>query len=79
MRICSIFDLRAELFSVTFDLTGRNFPVFPGKIDLGIALAHFELSAAELGLDPVIRLEDPAFAAEDLSYIASCSIKTASE
>lgn len=44
------------------------------KIDLGIALAHFELVAKESGLSPVLTLEDPGIAAEaDTAYIASFS------
>ena len=42
------------------------------KIDLGIALAHFELAAKESGLSPVLTIADPGIAAApDTEYIAS--------
>ena len=42
------------------------------KIDLGIALCHFELAAAECGLHPAFAMEDPRLqGAGDLRYIAS--------
>ncbi len=42
------------------------------KIDLGIALAHFELVAKESGLSPALFLDDPCIAAApDTDYIAS--------
>ena len=40
------------------------------KIDLGIALCHFDLMAAEEGLEPAFFLEDPGPEA-DMEYIAS--------
>jgi len=42
------------------------------RIDLGIALAHFELVAREGGISPALRLDDPGIAtAPDTEYIAS--------
>ena len=42
------------------------------KIDMGIALCHFELGALESGLHPVLHLEDPNLPAQEgLVYIAS--------
>ena len=42
------------------------------KIDIGIALAHFELAAKESGLSPVMAEADPGIPAdEDTGYIAS--------
>lgn len=42
------------------------------KIDLGIALCHFALSAKELGLNVEFSIRDPGIAAEpDTEYIAS--------
>ena len=42
------------------------------KIDLGIALAHFELAAKEGGLSPALTIADPGIAVEpDTEYIAS--------
>ncbi len=42
------------------------------KIDLGIALAHFELVAKESGFSPVLTFEDPGIGMEpDTTYIAS--------
>ena len=42
------------------------------KIDLGIALAHFELAAKEGGLSPALTIADPGIAAApDTEYIAS--------
>lgn len=41
------------------------------KIDLGIALSHFELGAQEAGLHPVFTLEDPDLDAGDLVWVAS--------
>ncbi len=40
-------------------------------IDMGIALCHFELSAAEAGLKPVFCRERPQLPSEGLEYIAS--------
>ena len=45
------------------------------KIDMGIALCHFELGALESGLRPAMKLEDPGLADRDgLIYIASFRI-----
>jgi len=44
------------------------------KIDMGIALCHFELAATDAGLDPHFVLSDPGLTAEDLEYIASYQI-----
>ena len=42
------------------------------KIDMGIALCHFELGASESGLRAVLNLEDPGIPVQDgLVYIAS--------
>ena len=42
------------------------------RIDLGIALAHFELAAKESGLSPALTIADPGIAAApDTAYIAS--------
>ena len=41
------------------------------RIDLGIALSHFELAAVECGFHPVFRLEDPGIPTEGAIYIAS--------
>ena len=42
------------------------------KIDMGIALCHFELAATEAGLRPALKTEDPSLPdAEGLVYIAS--------
>lgn len=41
------------------------------KIDMGIALCHFELSAAEDGFSPYFVLSDPGLSADGLEYIAS--------
>lgn len=42
------------------------------KIDLGIALAHFELAAAESGLSPALILDDPGLRTpDDTFYIAT--------
>ena len=42
------------------------------KIDMGIALCHFELGAIESGLRPALHVEDPAVPDRDgLIYIAS--------
>ena len=42
------------------------------KIDMGIALCHFELGAVESGLCPVLYVEDPELPGQDgLIYIAS--------
>ena len=46
------------------------------KIDMGIALCHFELGAVESGLCPVLYVEDPELPGQDgLIYIASFKIK----
>lgn len=41
------------------------------KIDIGIALCHFDLAAREAGLAPHFVQSDPGLAAEGLEYIAS--------
>ncbi len=41
------------------------------KIDMGIALCHFDLAAGEAGLSPRFTQSDPGLAAEGLEYIAS--------
>lgn len=41
------------------------------KIDMGIALCHFDLAAREAGLAPRFVQSDPGLAAEGLEYIAS--------
>lgn len=41
------------------------------RIDMGIALCHFELTAREAGLQPRFILSDPGIAADGLEYIAS--------
>lgn len=41
------------------------------KIDMGIALCHFDLAAREAGLEPHFVPSDPGLAAEGLEYIAS--------
>ncbi|MBP5294207.1 MAG: nitroreductase [Lachnospiraceae bacterium] len=46
------------------------------KIDMGIALSHFEAGAAECGLRPVLFVEDPCIPNnEGLTYIASYRIR----
>lgn len=40
-------------------------------IDMGIALCHFELSAAEAGLEPLFCRENPQLPSEGMEYIAS--------
>lgn len=46
------------------------------KIDMGIALCHFELGAVESGLRPVMYWEDPGIPGQDgLIYIASFRIE----
>ena len=45
------------------------------KIDLGIALCHFDLAAKEIGLDVTFALNDPQIKTdEDIVYIASYTI-----
>ena len=45
------------------------------KIDLGIALCHFFLTAEAEGLKPVLSLSDPGLETEaDTEYIASCRV-----
>ena len=45
------------------------------KIDLGIALCHFELTAAEEGLDVTFEIEDPCIAMPpELEYIATYKV-----
>lgn len=46
------------------------------KIDMGIALCHFELAAAECGLDTVFEIKDPGIEVPDKTeYIASYVFK----
>lgn len=46
------------------------------KIDMGIALSHFELAAQERGFNVSIESSDPALADQgDLQYIATCVLK----
>lgn len=46
------------------------------KIDMGIAICHFELAAEECGFDTGIEVSDPGIKAEEgMSYIASCTYK----
>lgn len=46
------------------------------KIDMGIALCHFELAAKECGFDTGLEVSDPGIKAEEgMSYIASCTYK----
>ena len=45
------------------------------KIDMGIALSHFELAAKECGCEASLQICDPAPAAEELQYIASFILK----
>lgn len=46
------------------------------KIDMGIALCHFELAAAECGLDTVFEIKDPGIDVPDKTeYIASYVFK----
>ena len=46
------------------------------KIDMGIALCHFELGAVESGLHPVLYVENPGMSGRDgLIYIASFRIE----
>ena len=46
------------------------------KIDMGIALCHFELGAEESGLHPVLYVENPGLSGRDgLIYIASFRIE----
>ncbi|MCR4712651.1 MAG: nitroreductase family protein, partial [Clostridia bacterium] len=48
------------------------------KIDLGIALCHFELAAKESGMDAVLKIGDPGFPiGEDMAYIATYVIHEA--
>lgn len=42
-------------------------------IDMGIALCHFELSAAEAGLEPLFCRENPQIASDGMEHIASYS------
>ncbi|HWQ77929.1 MAG TPA: nitroreductase family protein, partial [Anaerovoracaceae bacterium] len=41
------------------------------EIDMGIAMCHFELAAAELGLEGVWEIKNPTLASGDLKYIVS--------
>ena len=46
------------------------------KIDMGIALCHFELAAQECGFSVSFELNDPAMkAADDIKYIASYALR----
>ncbi len=45
------------------------------KVDLGIALCHFDLTAKELGMNPIFEMADPGdVGASDMEYIASYRI-----
>ncbi|MBP5288452.1 MAG: nitroreductase [Clostridia bacterium] len=45
------------------------------KIDVGIALCHFELAARERGVETVFEIQDPGIPVpEDVSYIASYAV-----
>ena len=44
------------------------------KIDMGIALCHFDLAAREAGLAPLFVQSDPGLIAEGLEYIASYQV-----
>lgn len=47
------------------------------KIDLGIALCHFELAAKECGLDVSIEISDPSIPLpENMQYIATYQLKS---
>ena len=53
----------------------KGVPVQPmQKIDLGIALCHFALTAEELGIDIAFSLNDPKLGG-DVEYIASYLLK----
>ena len=41
------------------------------RIDMGIALCHFDRTAAEAGLQPRFALSDPGLCADGMEYIAS--------
>ena len=46
------------------------------KIDIGIALCHFELAANESGIDVTLETADPALpSGDDTHYVASCVLK----
>ncbi len=45
------------------------------KIDIGIALCHFEVIAGECGIPVSFLIEDPGIANEELTYIASYKLK----
>ena len=46
------------------------------KIDLGIALSHFELAAEECGLEVSLEISDPSLpSAADVKYIATYTVK----
>ena len=46
------------------------------KVDMGIALSHFELAAKEKGYDVSIEISDPVLPDQgDLQYIATCVLK----
>lgn len=45
------------------------------KIDIGIALCHFDLSAKEIGLDTALTFDDPGFeTGNDVYYIATYTV-----
>lgn len=44
------------------------------KIDMGIALCHFETAAQEEGLRPVFSIEDPGISAGELIYVATYTV-----
>lgn len=45
------------------------------NVDMGIAMCHFELAAAELGLEGVWEIKDPPPASGELKYIVSWTAK----
>lgn len=45
------------------------------KIDMGIALCHFDLAAKENGLDVSFAIKDPGLSMPAMQYIASFSVK----
>ena len=47
------------------------------KVDMGIALAHFDLVAAERGLQTQFTQADPGISApDDVEYIATCEVRS---
>lgn len=51
-------------------------PIKLQNIDMGIAMCHFELSAAELGLQGHWRIDDPRIQAGEMEYIATWNSRT---